>query len=91
MCSQKTIVSLEFKFPTFCCLLLLAGNLNFKLRIVFWNIIFGDLKNESHSEKSHLYEVVHLFLSWLVCIANVYTQTTDKLLFLYAINTQENV
>ena len=29
----------------------MAGKLNFKLRIVFWNIFslrFGDLKNESH-------------------------------------------
>ena len=41
-----------------CCLLLLAGNLNFKLRIAFRNIVFwrfGDLKNASHFlKKSHL-------------------------------------
>ena len=27
-----------------CCLLLLAENLNFKFRIVIWNIFFGDLE-----------------------------------------------
>ena len=38
-----------------CCLLWLAGNLNFKFRIVIWNIFFGDLKNTSHFlKKSHL-------------------------------------
>ena len=41
------------------CLLLLAGNLNFKSRIVFRNNFFwrfGDLKNTSHFlKKSHLY------------------------------------
>ena len=41
---QKTILNLKFKFPAKNTLLLLAGNLNFKLRIVFWNIFFGDLK-----------------------------------------------
>ena len=55
---QKTILNLKFKFPAKNTLLLLAGNLNFKLRIVFWNIFFwrfGDLKNESHFlKKSHL-------------------------------------
>ena len=43
---QKTILSL-FKFPTNNTLLLLAGNLNLKFRIVFCNIFFwrfGDLK-----------------------------------------------
>ena len=45
---QKTILSLKFKFPANYSILCLAGNLNFKLRIVFWNIFlggFGDLKN----------------------------------------------
>ena len=32
---QKTILNLKFKFPTKNTLLLLAGNLNFKFRIVF--------------------------------------------------------
>ena len=44
---QKTILSLKFKFPANNTLLLLAGNLIFKLRIVFWNsffLRFGDLK-----------------------------------------------
>ena len=39
---QKNILSLKFKFQ---------AQLNFKLRIVFWNIFFfrfGDLKNETH-------------------------------------------
>ena len=31
-----------------CCLHLLSGNLNFKFRIVFWNIFFGNFKNTSH-------------------------------------------
>ena len=35
---QKTIPNLKFKFPAKNTLLLLAGNLNFKHRIVFWNI-----------------------------------------------------
>ena len=42
---------MKFKFPTNNSKVLLAGNLNFKLRIVFWNTFFwrfGDLKNESH-------------------------------------------
>ena len=55
---QKTILGLKFKFPTNNSKALLAGNLNFKFRIVFWNISFlrfGDLKNESHFlKKSHL-------------------------------------
>ena len=41
---QKTILSLKFKFPANYSILLLAGNLNFKLRIVFWNIFFWDLE-----------------------------------------------
>ena len=41
---QKTILNLKFKFPANNTLLLLAGNLNFKLRIVFWNIFFEDLE-----------------------------------------------
>ena len=48
---EKTILNLKFKFPTNNPLPLLAGNLNFKFRIVFWNIFFrtfGDLKKESH-------------------------------------------
>ena len=36
---QKTILSMKFNSE-----LLLAGNLNFKLRIVFWNIFFWDLE-----------------------------------------------
>ena len=33
---EKTILNLKFKFPAKNTLLLLARNLNFKLRIVFW-------------------------------------------------------
>ena len=40
--SEKTILNLKFKFPAKNTLLLLAGNLNVKLKIVFWNIFFGD-------------------------------------------------
>ena len=54
----KTILNLKVKFPAKNNLLLLAGNLNFKFRKVFWNIFFlrfGDLKNNSHFLKeSHL-------------------------------------
>jgi len=35
---------LKFKFPTKKTLLLLAENLNFKHRLVFWNFSFGDLE-----------------------------------------------
>ena len=48
---HKTILSLKFIFPANKTLLLLAGNLNFKLRIVFLEYFFlrfGDLKNELH-------------------------------------------
>ena len=41
---QKTILSLKFKFPANYSILLLAGNLNFKFRIVFWNIFFWRFK-----------------------------------------------
>ena len=37
---HKTILSLKFKFPVNYSVLLLAGNLNFKFRIIFWNIFF---------------------------------------------------
>ena len=41
----KYYPELEIKSPTNYSILLLAGNLNFKLRIVFWNIFFfGDLQ-----------------------------------------------
>ena len=33
-------MNLKFKFPANNSKVLLAGNLNFKLRIVFWNIFF---------------------------------------------------
>ena len=51
---QKTILNLKFKIPAHNIILLWVGILNFKFRIVFWNISFwrlGDLKNESHSLK----------------------------------------
>ena len=55
---QKTILELKFKFPANNNFLLMAGNLNFKLRIVFWNIFFEDLKKQiAPSKKSHLYSV----------------------------------
>ena len=39
-----------------CCLLLLAGNLNFKFRIVIWNIFLEIWRFEKHFlKKSHLY------------------------------------
>ena len=41
---QKSILSLKFKFPANNSRQQMAENLNFKLRIVFWNIFFGDLE-----------------------------------------------
>ena len=41
---QKTILSLKFKFPANNSKVFLAGNLNFKFRIVFWNIFLGGLE-----------------------------------------------
>ena len=56
--SKKTILNLKFKFPAKNTLLLLAGNLNFKLRIVFWNKFFLEIwrleKQIKLYEKSHL-------------------------------------
>ena len=55
---QKTILSLKFKFPANNTLLLLAGNFDFKFKIVFLEFFFGrfgGLKNESYFlKKSHL-------------------------------------
>ena len=48
---QITILDLKSKFSANFSILLLAGNLNFKFRIAFWNIFFGrfgDLKTTSH-------------------------------------------
>ena len=39
---QKTILNLKFKIPAHNIILFWAGILNFKFRIVFWNIFFGD-------------------------------------------------
>ena len=56
---QKTILSLKFEFPANNSKVLLAGNLNFKLRIAFWNIFFEIWRSEKISshflKKSHLY------------------------------------
>ena len=41
---QKTILSLKFKFPANYSILLLTGNLNFKLRIVFGIFFFEILR-----------------------------------------------
>ena len=53
-----TILSLKFKFPTNNCKVFWAGNLNFKFRKVFWNVLFGDLEiwkmNRTFWKKSHL-------------------------------------
>ena len=55
---QKSILDLKFKFPTNFSILLLAGNLNFKFRVVFWNIFILEIgRFEKHialSEKRHL-------------------------------------
>ena len=42
--SKKLSWAWNLNFPANYSILLLAGNLNFKLRIVFWNIFFWDLE-----------------------------------------------
>ena len=39
---QKTILDLKFKIPGHNRIMLWAGILNFKFRMVFWNIVLGD-------------------------------------------------
>ena len=60
---QKTILSLKFKILAHNSIMLWAGILNFKFRIVFWNIFFlrlGDLKNELHFLKKTTFRYVVL-------------------------------
>ena len=47
---QKTVLNLKFIFPINNSKVLLAGNLNFKFRIVFWIFFLrcGDLNKQSH-------------------------------------------
>ena len=40
---KKTILSLKFKFSANNSKVFFAGNLNFKFRIVFWNIFFLEI------------------------------------------------
>ena len=40
------IWNLKFKIPAQNSIMLWAGILNFKFRIVFWNILLGDLKKQ---------------------------------------------
>ena len=73
---KKTILNLKFKFPAKNTWLLLAGNLNFKLRIVFWSIfwgVFGDLKNKSHLlKKKHLKKTSHFWHGQsAICFSNL--------------------
>ena len=50
---QKAILSLKFKFPANNSKVFLAGNLNFELRIVFWNMFFWRFeKLIANSEKN---------------------------------------
>ena len=52
---QKTILNLKYKISANNSIMSRVGVLNFKFRIVFWNIFFGDMKNELHFlKKSHL-------------------------------------
>ena len=66
--SKKLSWNLIFKILAHNSIMLWAGMLDFKFRIVFWNTFFwrfGDLKNESHFlKKSHL-EVYPL--SFITC------------------------
>jgi hypothetical protein len=48
--SKKTILNLKFKISAHNMILILAGILNFKSKIVFWMILFwrlGDLKKRN--------------------------------------------
>ena len=60
---QKPILSLKFKFPYNNTLLLLAGNSNFKFRIVFWNIFFWRFEKRIFLEKA----TFNYFLYFLAC------------------------
>ena len=70
--SESTIFFQIFKYiPNYypeleiwmCCLLLLAGNLNFKFRIVIWNNFFWRFeKHSAHSEKKN-FRVNYTFFS----------------------------
>ena len=82
---QKTILSLKFKFPANNSKVFLAGNLNFKFRIVFWNIFFWRFeKRITLSEKTpplppHTYFKLLATiapLSLLPCSTHVHTRCT---------------
>ena len=61
---QKTILDLKFKFPANFSILLLAGNLNFKFRIVFLEYFFLEIwrfeKQIALSEKKATFTCYHL-------------------------------
>ena len=83
--SKRLFWTWNWKSPPINRIMLWAGILNFKSRIVFWNIFFfwrfGGLKNESHFlKKSHLYQWTVYFLgmlgklcTWIVGISDLLT------------------
>ena len=67
--SKKTTLNWKFKFPANNSKVLLEGNLNFKSRIVFWNLSFwkfGDLKKRITltEKKTPLSEMSTFILGW---------------------------
>ena len=63
----KTILNLELKFPANNTLLFLAGNSNFKFKIVFWNIFFFEiLRFEKHITLSEKKPPLETFMWYLV-------------------------
>ena len=59
----KNYPELEFKFPANNSKVSLAGNLDFKLRIVFWNFFwrFGDLKKRIALSKKNEFHDFPIF------------------------------
>ena len=79
---QKTILNLKFKIPAHNSIMLWARILNFKSRIVFWNIFFWrfeNLKNESHFLKKATFTC--LLSKYIYCEHNLSNTRTCHLGF----------
>ena len=62
---QKTILNLKSKIPAHNSIIIWAGILNFRFRIVIWNIFLEIWRFEKHialfENKPHIKKVVHIF------------------------------
>ena len=56
---QKTILDMKFKIPAYNSIVLWAGILNFKCRIVFWNLFFWRFGITLSEEKPPLTGMSH--------------------------------